>query len=81
MTAVLNDLARRRYLSRKRLKADRRTYALTLTSEGQKAMLELKIAAVEHERELDRLVGSQGRAEFMRILKRIADGLAPRETD
>lgn len=75
MTAALNELVRRGYVTRKRLKADRRTYALTLTSRGHEAMLKLMAAAIEHERELDRLVGFENRAEFIRILGRIADGL------
>lgn len=79
MSPALDELVRRGYISRKRLKADRRTYALTLTSQGHKAMLALRGAAVEHERELDRLVGSENRSEFIPILKRIAAGLAPTE--
>jgi DNA-binding MarR family transcriptional regulator len=65
---------RRGYVSRKRLKTDRRAYALSLTARGRAAMLELQGSAVEHEREVDRLVGSKKRAEFIRILKRIAEG-------
>jgi DNA-binding MarR family transcriptional regulator len=75
LTPALNQLARRGYIKRKRLKSDRRTYALTLTPPGHAAMLELRASAVEHEREVDRLVGSGNRAVFMRILKRIAEGL------
>lgn len=76
LTPALNELVRRGYVSRKRLKTDRRTYALTLTPRGHEAMLELMASAVEHEREVDRLVGPQNRSEFIRILRRIADGLS-----
>lgn len=76
MTPALNELVRCGYVTRNRLKADRRTYALTLTPRGHEAMLKLKAAAEKHERELDRLVGLKNRSEFIRILKCIADGLA-----
>lgn len=76
MTPALTELVRRNYVTRKRLKADRRTYALTLTSQGHEAMLKLRAAAIEHERELDHLVGLKNRSDLVRVLKRIADGLA-----
>ena len=79
LTPALNELVRRGYVSRKRLKADRRAYALTLTERGRAAMLELMAIAVEHEREVDRLVGPDARAQFIRILRRIADGLSHTE--
>lgn len=81
MTPALDQLVRRGYVLRKRLKADRRTYALTLTTRGHEAMQKLMAAAIEHEREIDRLVGSQNRPEFVRILARIANGLASTEPD
>jgi DNA-binding MarR family transcriptional regulator len=76
LTPALNELVRRGYVDRKRLKIDRRVYALRLTPRGREAMLELKASAVVHEREVDRLVGAENRAEFIRILRRIAEGLS-----
>jgi len=76
LTPALNELVRRGYVKRKRLKTDQRAYALSLTPRGHEAMLELKASAVEHEREVDRLVGPENRAEFIRILRRIAEGLS-----
>lgn len=76
LTPALNELVRRGYVSRKRLKTDRRAYALSLTEHGRDAMLELMVSAVAHERELDRLVGPKTRAEFIRVLKRIAEGFS-----
>ena len=77
LTPALNELVRRGYVSRQRLKADRRAYALSLTGRGHDAMLELKAGAVAHEREVDRLVGPKNRSEFVRILKRIAEEFSP----
>jgi DNA-binding MarR family transcriptional regulator len=79
LTPALNELVRRGYVNRKRLKADARAYALSLTPRGRDAMLALKASAVEHERDVDRLVGAQNRAEFIRILRRIAEGLARKD--
>jgi hypothetical protein len=39
-------------------------------------MQQLKSSAEAHERELDRLVGREQRAQFIQTLKRIAAGLA-----
>jgi DNA-binding MarR family transcriptional regulator len=76
LTPALNELVRRGYVSRKRLKTDQRAYALSLTPRGRVVMLELKHGAVAHEREVDRLVGPENRAEFIRTLRRIAEGLS-----
>jgi DNA-binding MarR family transcriptional regulator len=76
LTPALNELVRRGYVNRRRLKTDQRAYALSLTPRGREAMLELKASAVAHEREVDRLVGPENRAEFIRILRRIAQGLS-----
>lgn len=76
LTPALNELVRRGYVNRQRVKTDQRAYALSLTPRGRAAMLELKASAVAHEREVDRLVGSENRAEFIRILRRIAEGLS-----
>src|SRR5690242_10988467 len=54
LTPALNELVRGGHVNRKRLKTDRRAYALTLTDRGHKSMLELLASAVEHEREVDR---------------------------
>jgi DNA-binding MarR family transcriptional regulator len=76
LTPALNELVRAGYVNRRRLKTDRRAYTLTLTPRGHEAMLELMASAVEHEREVDRLVGRENRADFIRILRRIAEGLS-----
>ena len=76
LTPALDELCSRGLVIRQRVAHNRRSYALSLTSDGKKAMRELMASAVEHERELDRLVGREIRTEFIRTLKRIAAGLA-----
>jgi len=79
LTPVLDDLCRLGYVSRQRLKSDRRTYALTLTPKGNAARIKLMASAVEHEREVDRIVGAN-RAQFIRILRSLATTLAQDES-
>jgi len=76
LTPALDDLCRRGFVIRQRVEDNRRSYSLTLTPEGRKAMRELMESAIEHERAVDRLVGRDNRAEFIRTLQRIAAGLA-----
>jgi DNA-binding MarR family transcriptional regulator len=76
LTPALDDLCDRGFVTRIRQINDRRSYALRLTPLGRKAMQQLRASAVAHERELDRLVGQEQRTQFIRILKRIAAGLA-----
>ena len=75
LTPVLDDLCRQGYVSRRRLESDRRTYALTLTPKGNAARIKLMASAIEHERELDRLVGAD-RAHFIGILRKLAAALS-----
>ena len=75
LTPALDELCSRGFVVRQRVPHNRRSYALSLTSDGKKAMRELMTSAVGHERELDRLVGREARAEFIRTLQRIAAGL------
>lgn len=76
LTPSLDQLVRQGCVIRARAQADRRAYALTLTAKGKASMQALLASAVEHERDLDRLVGRENRADFIRILRRIAEGLA-----
>jgi DNA-binding MarR family transcriptional regulator len=76
LTPVLDELSNRGLVTRERVAHNRRSYALNISAEGKKAMRELMASAVDHERELDRLVGREQRAEFIRTLQRIATGLA-----
>jgi DNA-binding MarR family transcriptional regulator len=75
LTPALDDLCKRGLVTRIRQARDRRSYALQLTPLGKKAMQKLKASAEAHERELDRLVGREQRAQFIKTLQRIAAGL------
>ncbi len=75
LTPALDDLCDRGLVTRIRQVHDRRSYALKLTPLGKKALRPLKAVAEAHERELDRLVGREQRAQFIQALKRIASGL------
>ena len=71
LTPVLNDLARRGLVIRRRTRADQRTYRLSLTPAGRRLLAELTRCARVHERNLDRIIGAKEQKGFVRILKRI----------
>ena len=71
LTPVLNDLARRGLVIRRRTRADQRAYRLSLTPAGRRVLAELTRCAREHERNLDRIIGTGEQKGFVRILKRI----------
>jgi DNA-binding MarR family transcriptional regulator len=71
LTPVLNDLARRGLVMRRRTRADQRTYRLSLTPAGRRLLAELTRCAREHERKLDQIIGAKEQKEFVRVLKRI----------
>jgi DNA-binding MarR family transcriptional regulator len=79
LTPALDDLCDRGLVTRIRQVRDRRSYALRLTAAGKKALQQLKTSAEAHERDLDRLVGKEQRAQFIETLKRIAAGLPEAE--
>jgi DNA-binding MarR family transcriptional regulator len=71
LTPVLNDLARRGLVIRRRTRADQRTYRLSLTPAGRRLLAELTRCAREHERKLDQIIGAKEQKGFVRVLKRI----------
>jgi DNA-binding MarR family transcriptional regulator len=71
LTPVLNDLARRGLVIRRRTRADQRTYRLSLTPAGRRLLAELTRCAREHEKKLDRIIGAKEQKAFVRVLKRI----------
>jgi DNA-binding MarR family transcriptional regulator len=71
LTPVLNDLARRGLVIRRRTRADQRTYRLSLTPAGRRLLAGLTRCAREHERRLDRIIGAKEQKGFVRALKRI----------
>lgn len=76
LTPVLNDLVKRGLVRRQRTPDDRRAYQLTLTAAGQRMLNQLAACAVQHDRNLDRIIGRTDRARFLAILRRIEDALA-----
>jgi DNA-binding MarR family transcriptional regulator len=71
LTPILRRLELAGALQRVLVPTDRRSFALSLTPLGRKRLRELASLANEHERELDRIIGKQRKAEFVRILRRI----------
>jgi DNA-binding MarR family transcriptional regulator len=71
LTPVLNDLARRGLIRRRRTRADQRAYRLSLTPAGESLLAQLVRCARSHERNLDRIIGGRAQKGFVRILKRI----------
>jgi DNA-binding MarR family transcriptional regulator len=71
LTPVLNDLERRGLVRRARTRADQRAYRLSLTPAGRRLLAELTSCARTHERTLDRIIGTKGQKDFVRVLKRI----------
>lgn len=71
LTPVLNDLARRGLITRRRTRTDQRAYRLTLTPAGRRLLAELTRCARVHERNLDRIIGARVQKDFVRALKRI----------
>ena len=71
LTPVLNDLARRGLVIRRRTRADQRTYRLSLTPAGRRVLADLTRCARVHEEKLDRIIGAREQKAFVRVLKRI----------
>ena len=75
LTPALDDLAGRALIQRRRVARDRRSYALSLTTKGERLLARLLTHARAHDRRLDALVGLRHKAEFIRTLRRIAMAL------
>ena len=54
---------------------DRRSITLTLTRSGEATLADLLVHARAHDRRLDAIVGKR-KAEFLELLRKIADALA-----
>lgn len=72
LTPVLDNLLKHGLISRERTLADRRLYELKLTEAGRKTMRAAHDRAQRHEHELDDIVGPRERAQFMKVLRKIA---------
>jgi DNA-binding MarR family transcriptional regulator len=76
LTPVLNDLARRGLVIRRRTRADQRAYRLSLTPAGRRLLAALTRCARTHERKLDRIIGARDQKEFVRVLRQIIAEMA-----
>lgn len=72
LTPILEDLERRGFIVREKLKTDRRSYQLTLTDSGRKMLEQLTACAKRHDDNLDHIIGPKDRAKFLKILQKIA---------
>src|SRR5262249_37031056 len=73
LTPLLADLVRRGLVRRMQTHNDRRSYQLTLTRAGERLLEQLTACAREHERKLDAVIGKSERAQFLRVLKKLAN--------
>lgn len=76
LTPILEDLERRGFVLREKMKTDRRSYQLTLTDAGKKMLDQLTVCAKRHDDNLDRIIGAKDRVKFLKILQRIATEIA-----
>jgi len=72
LTAILDDLCKRKLVSRTRPEHDRRSYELRITDTGRKAMEELRIKVSNHEEELNKLFTRQEKAALIAMLRKIS---------
>lgn len=71
LTPILEDLERRGFIVRDKMKTDRRSYQLTLTDAGRKMLDQLVVCAKRHDDNLDRIIGAKDRVKFIKILQKI----------
>lgn len=75
LTPALRSLEEGGYIGRERIDHDRRSFRLYLTSAGEEAIARLSEHARAHDQELDRIIGPENKAEFIRLLRAIVAGL------
>ena len=71
LVRVLDELERRGWIQRMRSATDRRSHALFLTQEGQKAFAHVKDLARQHETQAIERLGATKYESLMRLLKEI----------
>ncbi len=75
VTPLVRELDKDGLVKRLPSTTDRRSVALSLTREGERMLRQLLAHAIEHDRDLDAVVGPQKR-ELIVLLKKIVDALA-----
>lgn len=81
LTPALNGLEKRGLIWRERITGDKRSYALHLTPAGGAAAAELHRHAQAHDDDLDRIIGLEHKAQFIRQLRRIIIELSAEPDD
>lgn len=79
LVALIDDLEARGLVQRSRDPADRRNYALSLTTAGRETMRRIATVARQHERAITAAIDDDEREELATVLRRLADeqGLTP----
>lgn len=75
LTPVLDDLVERGLVVRERVATNRRSYSLALTECGRAALQRFRTHAAAHDADLDRLIGPEGKAALVQMLRRITEQL------
>ncbi len=75
LTTSLRELGKAELVEKERDSKDRRNIRLSLSAKGEEQLAKLEAHALAHDREIDRIVGSDRRAMFLDILKRLATQL------
>jgi DNA-binding MarR family transcriptional regulator len=65
---LLDSLEQRKFVKRIKSKADRRSHALHLTTQGETALDKFKRLAAEHERHVEDKIGKANRERLLQIL-------------
>lgn len=74
MVSLVDDLERRGLVQRRRNAADRRAYAVHLTTEGRAVLDEVIDVSIDHEASLCAGLDASERRQLIDLLQRIADG-------
>jgi DNA-binding MarR family transcriptional regulator len=69
LVRMLDRLEKRGFAKRKASPRDRRSHALFLTSEGQKALKRIKTVAQQHEANLAEKLGTENRKAMVEMLR------------
>jgi DNA-binding MarR family transcriptional regulator len=75
ITPLIQELQRLGLVSRRASANDRRSITLRLTTAGNRVLDELLAHALDHDRQLDAIVGAK-RAELLSLLRRISETFA-----
>jgi DNA-binding MarR family transcriptional regulator len=74
LVRLLDGLEARKFVQRRRSRADRRSHVLALTAQGRRALARIKALADEHEQHLAQKIGIGSRKTLLRLLSVFACG-------